>query len=121
VSLRPAWSTEQVLGHPGLHREDPVSKNKTKQNKTKKPKTLKNKQKKEREKKTKNSKQKSTVAPLVPGFQKKSDKEVWKPEAVEEGRHSQELLYLGRILFCPVRAKGESIHPPYCCWVSEGR
>jgi hypothetical protein len=34
VSLRPAWSAEQVPGQPGLHREkNPVSK--TKQNKTK--------------------------------------------------------------------------------------
>ena len=39
LSLRPAWSTEQVLGHPGLHiKKNPVSgkkdkqKTKTKQN-----------------------------------------------------------------------------------------
>jgi len=24
--MRPAWSTEQVLGQPGVHRESPVSK-----------------------------------------------------------------------------------------------
>ena len=26
ISSRPAWSTEQVLGQPGLHRGNPVSK-----------------------------------------------------------------------------------------------
>jgi hypothetical protein len=34
LSLRPAWSTKQVPGQPGLHRET-LSQNKTKQNKTK--------------------------------------------------------------------------------------
>jgi hypothetical protein len=35
LSLRPAWSTEQVPGQPGLHRETLSGKNK-KQNETKK-------------------------------------------------------------------------------------
>jgi hypothetical protein len=37
LSSRPAWSTERVPGHPGLHRETLSRKkqNKTKQNKTK--------------------------------------------------------------------------------------
>jgi hypothetical protein len=30
LSLRPAWSTEQVLGQPGLHRETLSQKNKNK-------------------------------------------------------------------------------------------
>jgi hypothetical protein len=44
LSSRPAWSTEQVPGHPGLHRET-LSQNKTKQNKTKQNKTKQNKTK----------------------------------------------------------------------------
>jgi DNA segregation ATPase FtsK/SpoIIIE-like protein len=55
LSSRPAWSTERVLGQPGLYRETLSQKNKTKQNKTKQ----KNKKQKQRKKQTKNKKQKT--------------------------------------------------------------
>jgi hypothetical protein len=44
LSSRPAWSTEQVPGQPGLHRETLFRKTKTKtKNKNKKQKTKENK------------------------------------------------------------------------------
>jgi hypothetical protein len=44
VSLRSAWSTEQVPGQPELHRGNPVSKNKQTKNKNKKTTQTKTKQ-----------------------------------------------------------------------------
>jgi hypothetical protein len=39
VSLKPAWSTERILGQPGPHGETLSQKNKTKQTNKKKPTT----------------------------------------------------------------------------------
>jgi hypothetical protein len=51
LSLRPAWSTEWVLGQPGLQR-NPVSKTNKQTNKNKKQKTKTKERKKERKKET---------------------------------------------------------------------
>jgi hypothetical protein len=49
LSSRPAWSTELVLGQPGLHRET-LSQKKNKKQKTKNKQQQKQKNKKERKK-----------------------------------------------------------------------